>query len=86
MNRAVDAITSKKIVFFRAATTYNVPKSTLKCHVKKARNNIMNEGVDSGTNYGKKCLGCYKTVLTKVQEDELCEYIKSMPDIFWFNR
>lgn len=70
MQAAVDAVVEGAMGYFKAATKFGVPQSTLERHVKLRRENP--------TLQVKKTLGKYKCVFSEEQENELVDYLKNL--------
>ncbi|KAK0162410.1 hypothetical protein PV327_006190 [Microctonus hyperodae] len=70
MQAAVDTVVEGVMGYFKAATKFGVPQSTLERHVKLRRGNP--------TLQVKKTLGKYKCVFSEEQENELVDYLKNL--------
>lgn len=70
MNMAVEAVLSSQMGLLKAATQYNVPRSSLERYVKKSKDNP-DYKID-------KSDGKFKNVFTPEQEEELVSYLKMM--------
>lgn len=69
MERAIEAVTSGRMAFKTAATSFNVPRTTL-------RRRVGNKNLRATGN--KKSLGRFQTVFTAEQEQELVDHILKM--------
>lgn len=73
MEEAVKAVVNGEMGYQRASNQFNVPQTTLERYVKKRKNNP-NEQTISTT------LGRYKTVFTRLQEQEIASYLRHMEE------
>ena len=72
MLRAIEEIKKNNLSIGKAATLYNIPKSTLERHVNKK---IRNSGTTD--------LGNFKPALTSSLENQLVEHAKKLQDMFF---
>lgn len=73
MAKAIEACLKKEMGYKKAATSFDVPRSTLRDKVKRAQAKGYN-----GTQAAEKQMGRFKTVFTNAQENELISYLLEM--------
>ena len=73
MQRAIDAVNNGPMGYLKAAHTFKVPRSTLFRRANNKNSKI--------TGCGKGFTG-FTTVFTSEQENDLCEYLLNMEEMF----